>query len=167
MTTDRKLLWGGLGLLVLTLVCCFGVLLGSALSRDKVGPTAPVALVTFTPVPPMPTRPPATGLVIEPTPTKTLVVVPPEAPPATPTPIIIVVTATPLPAEPPTAVPTLPPATPVSPAQPTNPDADFQALVQYAEAIKPILDEGLAAAERDGDILEASEDNPEALWWRA
>jgi hypothetical protein len=174
MTTNRKLLWGGLGLLVLTFVCCFGVLLGSALSRDKVEPTAPLALATATPVPLPPTRPPATVVVIEPKPTNTLVVAP-----ATPTPIIIVVTATPvvspsatlrtgpveppLPAEPPTAVPTLPPATPAPPAQPTRPDADFQALVAYAEAIKPILDEGLAAAERDGDILEASEENPDAL----
>ena len=35
--------------------------------------------------------------------------------------------------------------------------------MDYAQAIKPILDEGLAAAERDGDILEASEGNPDAL----
>jgi hypothetical protein len=35
--------------------------------------------------------------------------------------------------------------------------------VDYAEALKPILDEGLAAAERDRDILEASEGNPDAL----
>jgi hypothetical protein len=36
---------------------------------------------------------------------------------------------------------------------------DLQTLVQYAKAIKPILDEGLAASERDGEILEASEEN--------
>lgn len=35
--------------------------------------------------------------------------------------------------------------------------------MDYANTIKPMLDEGLAAAERDGDILEASEDNPQAL----
>jgi hypothetical protein len=51
----------------------------------------------------------------------------------------------------------------VPPIQSTSPADDLQALVAYAEAIKPILDEGLAAAERDGDILEASEENPDAL----
>jgi hypothetical protein len=159
MTTNQKLLWGGLGLLVLTFVCCFGLVLGSALSNRGTTP-APQAAASNTP-----TSPPVTIIVLEPTATPilepsptTLVVSSP-----TPTPIVIVVTATPLPAEPPTTVPTLPPATPIPPPNPANPDADFQAMVQYAEAIKPIVDEGLAAAERDGDILEASKQNPTAL----
>jgi len=170
VTTNRKLLWGGLGLLVLVFVCCFGVLLGRALSRDEARPTVPAALATATPVPLPPTEPPPTVVVSEPTPTNTLVIVPTEVPLATPTPVVSP-SATlrtgpvepPLPVEPPTAVPTLPPATPVPPAQPTSPAADFEALVGYAKAIKPILEEGLAAAERDGAILEASEENPEAL----
>ena len=73
MKTNQKLLWGGLGLLALIFVCCFGVLLGSALSRDKVGPTAPLALAIATRVPLPPTRPPATVVVIEPTPTLVVV----------------------------------------------------------------------------------------------
>jgi hypothetical protein len=106
--------------------------------------------------------------VIEPTPTNTLVIASSEALTATPTAIVIVVTATPVvspsatlrtgPVEPPAQTPT-----PVPPVQPTGAADDLQALVAYAEAIKPILDEGLAAAERNGDILEASEQNPDAL----
>jgi hypothetical protein len=79
---------------------------------------------------------------------------------ATPTPVVIVVTATPAPPEPPPPTPT---PTPVPPIQPTGAADDFQALVTYAEAIKPILDEGLSAAERDGEILEISEENPDVL----
>jgi hypothetical protein len=108
----------------------------------------------------MPTEPPATVVVIEPSATNTLVIVPSEVPPATPTPVVIVVTATPAPPGPPPPAPT---PTSVLPIQPTGAADDFQALVTYAEAIKPILDEGLAAAERDGEILEISEEDPDAL----
>ena len=63
-------------------------------------------------------------------------------------------------APPPTAVPTLP-----LPELPnTNPDAaNLTALAAYAEEIKPILEEGLTAAERDGKILEAGKNDPTAL----
>jgi hypothetical protein len=160
MTTNQKLLWGGLGLLVLIFVCCFGLVLGSVLSNRNTTPPPQAAIANT------PTSLPFTVVVLEPTATASLE---PSPTPilvvssSTPTPIVIVVTATPLPAEPPTTVPTLPPATSMPPANPANPDADFQAMVQYAEAIKPIVDEGLAAAERDGDILEASKQNPAAL----
>lgn len=168
MTTNRKLILGGLGLVVLIMVCCFGLILGKALSRKQAPPTVLVAatatvtlssstdeiLTTGSPEPAA-TSEPAT----EPTPTSTLVVDPIEEATATATPVTIVVTATPAPAEP------LPPPspTPVPVIQPDETASDFQALVDYAEAIKPIIDEGLAAAERDGDILEASKQNPEAL----
>ncbi len=72
-----------------------------------------------------------------------------------PTPPVLVVTAT--------APPAVATVTPVPSLQPSNPAADLQALVAYAETVKLMLDEGLAAAERDGAILEASEQNPEAL----
>jgi hypothetical protein len=160
MTTNQKLLWGGLGLLVLIFVCCFGLVLGSVLSNRNTTPPPQAAIANT------PTSLPFTVVVLEPTATASLEPSPtptPVASSSTPTPIVIVVTATPLPAEPPTTVPTLPPATSMPPANPANPDADFQAMVQYAEAIKPIVDEGLAAAERDGDILEASKQNPAAL----
>ena len=152
MTTNQKLLWGGLGLLALIFVCCVGLVLGSALSNRNTTP-APQAATSNTS-----TSPPVTVIVLEPSPTPAQVVSP-----STPTPIVIVVTATPLPATPPTTVPTLPPATPIPPANSANPKADFQAMAQYAKAIKPIVDEGLAAAKRDGDILKASKQNPQAL----
>jgi hypothetical protein len=164
MTTNRKLLWGSLALLALILVCCFGVLLGSILTQNKAASTEPALLVSDVPVSSdasvsTPTTAPAvTVVVLEPTPTSTLVNSPSEAAPPTPTPVVIVVTATPAPPE-----PTAPPPTPVPPIEPAEAASDFQALVAYAEAVKPILDEGLAAAERDGQIMEASEQNPDQL----
>jgi len=47
--------------------------------------------------------------------------------------------------------------------QPSNPAKDLQALGDYAQALKPILDQAAAAAERDGQILEASKEDPSAL----
>ena len=60
----------------------------------------------------------------------------------------------------PTAVPTLPipELTDISPNA-----ANLNALTTYAEEIKPILEEGLTAAERDGQILEQGKNNPAAL----
>jgi hypothetical protein len=60
----------------------------------------------------------------------------------------------------PTAVPTLPP---VELPDIVPNDANLAALSAYAEEIKPLLEEGLTAAERDGQILEAGKENPEAL----
>jgi hypothetical protein len=68
--------------------------------------------------------------------------------------------ATPRPAE---AQPSAPTPTRVPQRQPAGPASDLQALAEYAAAVKPILEEGLAAAERDGQILEASKQAPEAL----
>ncbi|MAT98397.1 MAG: hypothetical protein CL608_14735 [Anaerolineaceae bacterium] len=60
----------------------------------------------------------------------------------------------------PTAVPTLPPIEPPE----FSPDAtNLTALSAYAEEVKPILEEGLTAAERDGQILEAGKNDPAAL----
>lgn len=63
-------------------------------------------------------------------------------------------------APPPTIIPTLP-----APELPQiNPNAaNLTALGNYAEQIKPILEEGLTAAERDGQILEQGKENPAAL----
>ena len=60
----------------------------------------------------------------------------------------------------PTAVPTFPvPDVPV-----VNPNAaNLSELSAYAEAVKPLLAEGLQAAERDGHILEAGKADPAAL----
>ncbi len=60
----------------------------------------------------------------------------------------------------PTAVPTLPAVD----FPEISPDAtNLTALSAYAEEIKPILEEGLTAAERDGQILEAGKNDPAAL----
>ena len=60
----------------------------------------------------------------------------------------------------PTAVPTLPPID----LPETAPDnTNLTALSAYAETVKPILEEGLTAAERDGQILEAGKADPAAL----
>lgn len=65
-----------------------------------------------------------------------------------------------LPAPSPTAVSTLPP---VELPETAPNDTNLAALSAYAEEVTPILEEGLTAAERDGQILEASKENPEAL----
>jgi len=77
---------------------------------------------------------------------------PTDPPPPTPSPVVIVVTATP--------VPTLAPGPHPATRRPVD---DLNELVIYAEAVKPILDEALAAAERDGAILKASEQDSSAL----
>lgn len=163
MATNKKLLWGGLALLALILVCCFGAFLGSVLTRDKVASTEPALLGSDAPLlpdtPASTTAAPAVTVEVrEPTPTGTLVNPPATASSPTPTPVVVVVTATPASAE-----STPPPPTAVMLVEPVEGSSDLQALVVYAETIKPILDEGLAAAERDGQILEASENNPEQL----
>ena len=154
-SNQQKLLWGGVGLLVLIFTCCIGAVLGGALPKKQPTPTAAVArMIAASPILLPPTEPVAQ----EPTPTNTLVSASFELVTATPTPVIIVVTSPPLPTEPPpspTAVPLIQPS-----AVAGN---DFAALVAYADAIKPILDEGLAAAKRDKNILEAGDQNPAAL----
>jgi hypothetical protein len=75
-------------------------------------------------------------------------------PSETPVVIVLVVTAT---AEASSAAGAAP--TPGSQAS----DDHLQALIAYAEAVKPHLEAGLAAAQRDGQILEAAKETPEAL----
>lgn len=60
----------------------------------------------------------------------------------------------------PTAVPTLPP---VEPPEFSPDTTNLTALSAYAEEVKPILEEGLMAAERDGQILDAGKNDPAAL----
>jgi hypothetical protein len=50
-------------------------------------------------------------------------------------------------------------ATPTQPADAQH----LQALIAYAESVKPLLEVGLLAAQRDGAILEAAKGSPEAL----
>jgi hypothetical protein len=84
----------------------------------------------------------------------------PENPAVTP----IVVSGTLAPELPPTLVPSLPPPLlPTTGAASENPSAEFLALSEYSQSIRPLLDEGLAVAERDRQILELVEDDPESL----
>lgn len=62
----------------------------------------------------------------------------------------------------PTAVPTMPAPAPDLPNI-SGDNTNLTALTAYAEEIKPILEEGLTAAERDGQILEQGKNNPAAL----
>jgi hypothetical protein len=66
--------------------------------------------------------------------------------------LVVVVTATPAPT---VIVPTLP-------AEPA-PVSDLDAFVAYAETVKPIIEAGLEAAERDGAIVESAEDDETAM----
>jgi len=76
----------------------------------------------------------------------------------------IVVSGTLVPELPPTLIPSLPPPVPptTGPAS-GNPPAEFLAFSAYAQSIRPLLDEGMAVAERDGQFLESAEDDPESL----
>ena len=65
-----------------------------------------------------------------------------------------------------TATPTRTPeptATPVPTLPPAAPSSNLEALAIYAEQIQPIVEAGLAAAERDGAIIEASQEDESAL----
>ena len=141
MSRKTKLLRVGLALIVLLCAWCFGMLVGHWLREDRSTPTRPAVLaptgpaVTATPGPCDTPRPADTGAIIDVT--------------ATPAPTDLL-----LPAPTPTPVPLL---------QPTAGAADLQALTAYAAAVKPVLDEGLATAARDGAILEVSQQNPNAL----
>jgi hypothetical protein len=138
IASNQKLWWGGLGVLAIS-ACCVGVLLGSVLAKQN---------------PSSPSQPALPGDSMA----SSVIIFVPE-PTATPTPVIAD-TSTPLPTEPPTPVPTLP-LDALPPAQ--QPTVNLNDLAQYAQAIKPILEEGLAAARRDNDILEGVKDNPTAI----
>lgn len=136
-------LWIGLGALALISVCCVGVLLGGAIARqDQPARQAEVTATTL-PIAQAPTSAP-TEKAVAPT-------MLPEQPP------------TQLPPPPPTAtaVPTPPP--PPAPPPGPPPSSDLQALVDYANAMKPLLDEAAALVQRDGEILKASEGGNDAV----
>jgi hypothetical protein len=89
------------------------------------------------------------------------------------TPVIVVVTVSPIPvAESPvpppppaeTPVPPPPTSTPVPTLPPSPPPASsLEDLIAYTEVAQPIVEAGLQAAERDGAILEASQEDESAL----
>ncbi len=60
----------------------------------------------------------------------------------------------------PTPAPT---ATPVPTLAPPTSSGDLEALATYAEQVAPIVEAGLAAAERDGAIVQASQEDESAL----
>ena len=76
----------------------------------------------------------------------------------------IVVSGTLAPELPPTMVPSLPPPIlPTTGLASGNPPVEYLALTEYAQSIRPMLDEGSAVAERDGQFLESADDDPESL----
>jgi hypothetical protein len=147
-------LWVALAALALLSVCCIGMLIGGTLAgqnRPAAGATAGAALPTSAqaggPAEPTmaasaPTSEPVTPTQQPPAPTSA----PTQPPPPPPT-------ATSVPTPPPPAAP------------PPNPPSDsgLQALVDYANAMQPLLEEGQALLERDGKILEASEGGNDAV----
>jgi hypothetical protein len=122
----KTCLWIGLGALLLSTVCCVGILIGGALTgRGTAG--------TQTPISP------------QPSPTSLPTVVSPPPPP------------------PPTVTPFVPPPPPATPPSAPPADSDLQDLVNYANAMQPLLVEAGELVERDGEILEASEENDALL----
>jgi hypothetical protein len=138
-------LWIVLAVAALLSVCCCGAVIGATLARrnepfaqatQNVASQPPAAQPTTAPTEP-PTEP------VPPAPTATLV---PTLTPPPPT-----ATAVPIP-PPPAAPPSAPPA-----------DSELQALVDYANAMQPLLDEATILVQRDGEILQASEGGNDAV----
>lgn len=147
-------LWIGLGALVLGFACCLGMAIGGTLARPAATPVAvqPTAADAGTPA----------GGQAEASPLPPTVA--PTLPPPSPT---WVPTLSPAPTVPPAPPPTLtavptPPPPPAPPAAPP-PNSDLQALVDYANAMQPLLEEADVVVRRDGEILEAAEGNDALL----
>jgi hypothetical protein len=64
---------------------------------------------------------------------------------------------------PPTVTPFVPPPPPATPPSGPPADSDLQALVDYANAMQPLLVEAGELVVRDGEILKASEEDDAAL----
>jgi hypothetical protein len=148
----KNWLWIVVGVLALVAFCCVGILIGGGLagwSRMAAEPTTAEAV-----------QPQADQAQLDRT------VHPIQPPPPTVPP-----TAVPTQAPSPTLLPTLAP-TAISFPTPGPPEAspeaapagnDLQALVHYANAMQPLLEDAGALLERDGKILEASEGGNDAV----
>ncbi len=136
--TNRTVLLGGALVLAAAVVCCAGVILGAALVGDRADNEAGIE-ADLRSVPG--TTPGALEDLIRPG----------EAAGGEPSP-----------APEPTVAATAPRLTPL-PQTGDDAAAQLQALIEYAQSIKPMLDEGVAAAQRDGQILEQSKADPGAL----
>jgi hypothetical protein len=152
MMEGKTWLWIALGVLALVTICCTGVAIGGALvgwDRTATQPTALVGSQSWTEGSQLaptvhPTQPPS--------PTAFPTRAPTQLPPPTPLPTLAS-TATSFPTpRPPAASPEALPA-----------GNDLQALVSYANAMQPLLEEAGALLERDGKILEASEGGNDAV----
>jgi hypothetical protein len=140
-------LWIVLGTLALISFCCVGVLLGGAIANRNTTATLQAAGATTQALAAEPAQP----------------AISPTEPPPTQAPAASQATATQPPPPPPTAtaVPTPPP--PPAPPSGPPPDSDLQAVVDYANAMKPLLDQATVLVQRDGEILKASEDGNDAV----
>jgi hypothetical protein len=151
MVKGKTWLWIVLGALALISVCCLGVLLGGAIANRNATATLQAAGAT------------TQALAAEPTLATTQPTLSPTEPQPAQAPAASQATPTQPPPPPPTAtaVPT-PPPPPALPSGPP-PGSDLQALVDYANAMKPLLDEATVLVQRDGEILKASEDGNDAV----
>jgi hypothetical protein len=138
-------LWIGLGALALISVCCVGMLLGGAIANQNTTATLQAAGATTQALAAKPTQAPTqpTGSPTQSPPTHVGAVI--QATPTQPPPPPPTATAVPTPPPPPAPPPGLPPS------------SDLQALVDYANAMKPLLDQATVLVQHDGEILEASE----------
>ncbi|KAA3647891.1 MAG: hypothetical protein DWQ07_02580 [Chloroflexi bacterium] len=138
---QKNMLWFGGGAVAMVVVCCVGFLFLSALGNagDPANNNPPVQVGQAN-EPESTQAPVEVEQVSEPEPSPT------QIPTFVPT-----VTAFPTP-PPPAEVPAAPPA-----------DTQSQNLVSYANEIAPILEAILEIAKRDGEILQASEDNDSVL----
>jgi hypothetical protein len=134
-------LWISLASLATVTVCCVGALVGGALARREAAVAQATSQVPVRAAQEQPASTPR-GMSVEPTLSPRAPTPVPTRPPATPLP-----TVTPFPTPPP---PVVPPASPPA-------SSDLQALVDYANAMQPLLVEAGDLLKRDGEILKASE----------
>lgn len=133
----RPWLWIIVAALGIASVCCAGVLVGAVLGQQGTAEAQRTTVAAAEPV----RNNEREGS---------------EAQPPAPTAVAAGPTA-PLP--PPAATPTVVPMPPTPPAPPPPPpgDSDLQALIAYANAMQPLLEEGGELVERDAAILKAAE----------
>jgi hypothetical protein len=147
----KNWIWIVVGVLALVAFCCGGILIGGALvgwSRMAAQPTAgAMGQLSTDQVQLEPTLQP-----IQPAPTEA----PTRAPTQPPTP-------TPLPTLAPTATSFPTPRPPKASPEAAPAGNDLKALVNYANAMQPLLEEAGTLLERDGKILEASEGGNDAV----
>ncbi len=159
--TGKTWLWIALGALLLVSVCCIGLTIGGIVGSQNQAATPAAASTVSQPLASERITAPAEGSVDPtlPPPAPTMATTqPPTAPAQAPT---TAPTQPPLPPPTLTAVPSPPP--PAAPPAAPPASSDLQALVEYANAMQPLLEAGGELVKRDGEILEASEEGNDSV----